>query len=315
MSRSRFTTFAVPAAIAALALVACSSGGDGGSGATSDTASPTTGSEATDAEEADDPITIGVIGASDTQWDVFASKAAEEGIDVEIVDFTDYQIPNQALADGELDLNQFQHLQFLANFNVNTGNDLQPIGATAVYPLNLYSVEYEDLADIPDGAQIAVPNDSTNLARALLNLQQAGLITLRDGGNSFATEIDIVAEESRVTVTPVDAAQTAVALTSGSVAAAVINNDFVGKAGLTADDIVYADDPSGDAAKPYINVFAARAADAADPTYLKLIEIWHSAEVEAAATEDSGGLAIFTTNSAQELQEILAEIEQNAPTS
>lgn len=260
-------------------------------------------------------IRIGVIGASDTQWDVFTQKAEEEGIDVEIVNFTDYQIPNQALADGELELNQFQHLQFLANFNLKTGNDLQPIGATAVYPLNLYSTEYDDVADIPDGAQIAVPNDATNLARALLNLQQAGLITLRDGGTSFSAAADVIADESRVTVTPVDAAQTAAALTSGSVAAAIINNDFVGKAGLTDDDIVYADDPSGDAAKPYINVFAARAEDSGNETYLKLVEIWHDPEVEAAATEDSGGLAIFKNNEAGELQDILADIQANAPTS
>ncbi|WP_313558446.1 MetQ/NlpA family ABC transporter substrate-binding protein [Miniimonas arenae] len=231
------------------------------------------------------------------------------------MNFTDYQIPNQALADGELELNQFQHLQFLANFNLKTGNDLQPIGATAVYPLNLYSTEYDDVADIPDGAQIAVPNDATNLARALLNLQQAGLITLRDGGTSFSAAADVIADESRVTVTPVDAAQTAAALTSGSVAAAIINNDFVGKAGLTDDDIVYADDPSGDAAKPYINVFAARAEDSGNETYLKLVEIWHDPEVEAAATEDSGGLAIFKNNEAGELQDILADIQANAPTS
>lgn len=290
----------VTAAVAALAMAACAAPGSGGSD-----------SDATDGGT----IRIGVIGASDTQWDVFTQKAEEEGIDVEIVNFTDYQIPNQALADGELELNQFQHLQFLANFNLKTGNDLQPIGATAVYPLNLYSTEYDDVADIPDGAQIAVPNDATNLARALLNLQQAGLITLRDGGTSFSAEADVIADESRVTVTPVDAAQTAAALTSGSVAAAIINNDFVGKAGLTDDDIVYADDPSGDAAKPYINVFAARAEDKDNETYLKLVEIWHDPEVEAAATEDSGGLAIFTNNEAGELQDILADIQANAPTS
>ncbi|WP_108717571.1 MetQ/NlpA family ABC transporter substrate-binding protein [Miniimonas sp. S16] len=290
----------VTAAVAALAMAACAAPGSGGSD-----------SDATDGGT----IRIGVIGASDTQWDVFTQKAEEEGIDVEIVNFTDYQIPNQALADGELELNQFQHLQFLANFNLKTGNDLQPIGATAVYPLNLYSTEYDDVADIPDGAQIAVPNEATNLARALLNLQQAGLITLRDGGTSFSAAADVIADESRVTVTPVDAAQTAAALTSGSVAAAIINNDFVGKAGLTDDDIVYADDPSGDAAKPYINVFAARAEDSGNETYLKLVEIWHDPEVEAAATEDSGGLAIFKNNEAGELQDILADIQANAPTS
>lgn len=303
MSTSRLRKLLVPAAIAALTLTACSGGTADGQG------------DASSESGSGEVVKIGVVGAADSQWEVFTETAAAEGIEVEIVDFADYQIPNQALADGELDLNQFQHLQFLANFNVNTGNDLQPIGATAIYPLNLYSKEYTDLADLPEGAQVAVPNDATNLARALLNLQQAGLITLRDGGNSFSAEADILTDSSKVSVIAVDAAQTAVALASGSVAAAVINNDFVDDAGLTQDNVIYADDPSGDAAKPYINIFAARAEDVDNPTYLKLVEIWHRSEVADAVTVDSGGLAIFKDNPTSELQEILAEIQQNAPTS
>ncbi|ROR93351.1 D-methionine transport system substrate-binding protein [Salana multivorans] len=298
MTSRRLVKLLAPATIVALLMTACAGDGKDGS----------------DGASGGDTIRIGVVGAADSQWTVFKEKAAAEGLQVEIVDFSDYQVPNRALADGELDLNQFQHLQFLADFNVNTGSDLQPIGATAVYPLNLYSLEYASVEEIPDGATIAVPNDATNLARALLNLQQAGLIELADGGNSFSTEADVL-PGSRVEVVPVDAAQTATNLQGGSVQAAVINNDFVSKAGLTDDDIVYPDDPTGDAIKPYINIFVARAEDKDDADYLKLVEIWHDPEVEAAVTEDSGGLAIFVDTPAAELQQILADIEANAPAS
>ena len=298
MTSRRLVKLLAPATIVALLMTACAGDGKDGS----------------DGASGGDTIRIGVVGAADSQWTVFMEKAAAEGLQVEIVDFSDYQVPNRALADGELDLNQFQHLQFLADFNVNTGSDLQPIGATAVYPLNLYSLEYASVEEIPDGATIAVPNDATNLARALLNLQQAGLIELADGGNSFSTEADVL-PGSRVEVVPVDAAQTATNLQGGSVQAAVINNDFVSKAGLTDDDIVYPDDPTGDAIKPYINIFVARAEDKDDADYLKLVEIWHDPEVEAAVTEDSGGLAIFVDTPAAELQQILADIEANAPAS
>lgn len=300
MSR-RLALALVPAVAVTLAMSACSSSG---SSTDADSASAEAGADGT-------TVKIGVVGAADEQWQVFADAAAKAGIDVDVVNFSDYQVPNRALADGEIDLNQFQHLQFLANSNIASGNDLQPIGATAVYPLNVYSIEYTDVAEIPDGAEVAVPNDATNLARALLTLQAAGLIELRDGGDSFSAAADVL-PSSRVKVTPVDAAQTATALAQGSVAAAVVNNDFVAKGGLSEENIVFADDPSGESAQPYYNVWVSRAEDADNPTYLELVEIWHSPEVEEAATRDSGGLAIFVDAPAAKLQDILATITSNA---
>ncbi len=260
----------------------------------------------------DDVVVIGVMGAADSQWEVFADQANEAGIEVEIKDFSNYQLLNPGLTEGELDLNQFQHLQFLADYNDNTGEDLVPIGATAVYPLNVYSTEFTSVDDIPEGSSVAVPNDATNLARALLNLQDAGLITLRDGGNSFSTEADVL-PESKVTVTAVDAAQTAIALTSGSVQAAVINNDFVADANLTTENVVFADEATGPEAEPYINIFAAAPDEKDNETFLKLVEVWHSPEVQEAVTADSGGLAIFNTTSAADLQQILADIQSARP--
>ena len=130
---------------------------------------------------------IGVVGKGDAQWAAFEEAAADEGITVELVDFADYAQPNPATTEGELDLNQFQHIVYLADYNVSAGEDLTPIGATAIYPLGLYSQKYDSVEDIPEGETVAVPNDASNQARGLLVLQSAGLIELKSGGTIFCT--------------------------------------------------------------------------------------------------------------------------------
>ncbi|GII97810.1 D-methionine transport system substrate-binding protein [Sediminihabitans luteus] len=289
----RTLTWTAIAATAALTLTACGSDAEAGFSAGT----------------ADDPIVIGVVKSSDQYWTDFTDAAADAGLTVEIKNFSDYTVLNQALAEGELDLNQFQHLQFLAGYNTDAGEDLTPVGATAVYPLALYSTAHASLDEIPDGGQVAIPNDPTNQARALLVLQEAGLITLAGGGTAFSTPADIDADASKVTVTPVNAAQTALALQD--VDASIVNNDYVGDAGLTEDDALFSDDPDSDAAKPYINVWVARADDADDPDVAKLVEIFHTEKVEQGVLEASGGTGVIKDNPASELQEILAQIESD----
>jgi D-methionine transport system substrate-binding protein len=259
-----------------------------------------------------EPIKIGVVGAADDYWKVFTDLAAEEGIEVELINFTDYTQPNPALSQGQLDLNQFQHLQYLAAYNVGNGDELTPIGATAIYPLGLYSTEHSSLEEIPEGGEVAIPNDETNQARALLVLQDAGLLTLEGGGDSTSLPSDIIEEESRVSVTPVGAEQTAVAL--NSVDASIINNDFVTDAGLDPSDALYQDQADSPGARPYINIWASRAADQDNETFQRLIELYHTDEVQEAASHASGGTAVFVDNPAAELQEILDEIETNLAT-
>jgi D-methionine transport system substrate-binding protein len=258
----------------------------------------------------DEPVRIGVVNTGDAYWDTFTDLAQKEGIAVELVNFSDYQLPNQGLTDGDLDLNQFQHLQFLAGYNTASGQDLTPIAATAVYPLGLYSQSHDSVEDIPEGGEIAIPNDDTNQARALLVLQEAGLVALRDGGSAFSTPADVLEDESRVSVTPVDAAQTALALQD--VDASIINNDFVGDADLTSDDAIFSDDPDSAAAAPYINVWTARADDADNEVFQQLVELYHSPAVEKGVLEASGDTGVIKDNSAAELQEILAGIEADA---
>ncbi|NTW39629.1 MAG: methionine ABC transporter substrate-binding protein [Cellulomonadaceae bacterium] len=281
------------------ALTACS-------GSSSD-ADATAGSSAS-AGTADDPITIGVADKSQEYWRTFEGLAADAGLTVELVNFTDYTQPNPILSSGDLDLNQFQHLLYLANYNVSADDDLVPIGSTAIYQLGLYTTKgYAAPADIPDGAEIAIPNDVVNQARALLVLQSAGLITLADGGNAFSTPAEIVADESRVTVVPVDANQTAVQV--NALDGAVINNNFANDAGIDPTTAIYSDLEDTTTARPYLNIWVARAEDADNPVYAQIVEIYQSAEVLDQLEEENGGTAVTEVVPAAELQDDLAGIE------
>jgi len=278
-----------------LGLAACSSDETSPSGTPGGSAAPAT-------------VRIGVVGSQDDQWPIFEKKAEEAGIDVEIVNFTDYALPNPALSQGQLELNQFQHIQYLADYNVNADDDLVAIGATAIYPLALYSKKHASVADIPEGGEIAIPNDQTNLNRALFVLQSAGLLELKDGGTLTSTELDVL-PTSKVKVTPVSAEQTALSL--DSLDGAVVNNDFVLDAGLDPQAALAQDDPASPAAQPYINIWTARAEDKDNATYLKLVEIFQDPEVTDALQAQSKGTAVLRTDDAASLATILKTTEDN----
>ncbi|QAY73402.1 methionine ABC transporter substrate-binding protein [Agromyces protaetiae] len=261
-----------------------------------------------DAGASGDSIRIGVVGKGDPQWAAFEAAAEEEGIDIEIVDFSDYAQPNPATTEGELDLNQFQHIVYLADYNVSAGEDLTPIGSTAIYPLGLYSTKYDSVKDIPAGETVAVPNDASNQARGLLVLQSAGLITLKSGGTIFSDLADIDEAKSKVKVTALEASLTPTSLPD--LAAAIINNDFVQDAGLTFEDAIAQDDPTDPNALPYVNIFATRAEDANNETYKKLVEIFQTnPDVQAGLIEASGGTGVPVQIPAKELQSSLAKVE------
>ncbi len=259
---------------------------------------------------ADDVVKIGVVGASDPYWADYKEAAAEEGIEVEIVDFADYAQPNPALSEGELDLNQFQHIVYLADYNVSSKQDLVPIGATAIYPLGLYSTKVDSIEDIKKGDTVAVPNDASNLARALLVLQSSDLIVLKDGGSIFSTLDDIDTGKSKVKVKALEASLTPTSLPD--VAAAIINNDFVEKAGLKFEDALAKDDPSDPNALPYVNIFASRAEDKDNKTYKKLVEIYQeSEEVQEGVLEISGGAAELVKTPVSDLTKSLETVEKD----
>ena len=255
-------------------------------------------------------VKIGVVGKGDPQWAAFEEAAADEGITIEIVDFADYAQPNPATTEGELDLNQFQHIVYLADYNVSAGEDLTPIGSTAIYPLGLYSQKYDSVEDIPEGETVAVPNDASNQARGLLVLQSAGLIELKSGGTIFSDLADIDEAKSKVKVTALEASLTPTSLPD--LAAAIINNDFVEDAGLSFEDAIAQDDPSDPNALPYVNIFATRAADKDNETYAKLVEIFQTdADVQAGLLESSGNTAVALKTPVADLEESLAKVESD----
>lgn len=293
-------------AIAVVAIVAGATANRSPASGTSGTSS-TTGPITQGKGSPSDPVKIGVVGLSDPYWAVYKAAAAAAGISIDLVDFTDYAQPNPALTQGDLDLNQFQHIIYLAQYNKSSGQNLTPIGSTAIYPLALYSTKYKSVKDIPDGATVSIPNDASNLARGLLVLQTAGLVALKDGGSPFSTLADIL-PSSRVKVTTLEAALTPTSLPD--VAAAIINNDFVADAGLSFTDALAADDPSSATAQPYINIFAARAKDKNNPVYQRLVELFQNTKsVTDGLVQTSGGTAVLVKTPVADLEKLLATVE------
>ena len=251
-------------------------------------------------------VTVGTTNGADPQWTILAELLLEEGIVLETVNFTEYPLPNPALAAGETDLNSFQHLDYLSNHNVATGDNLQPIGSTVIVPLPLYSEKWDSVEEFPEGAEIAIPNDPSNQGRALFVLEAAGLLELT-GNPTVPTPADIDAATSTVVVTPVEASQTVAALQS--VDGAIINGNFARDAGIDTSTALFSVDPNDARSWPYLNVFAVRAEDVDNPIYLKIAELYHSAVVTDEVVEASGGTAVVIDLPGEELRERLAAIE------
>jgi D-methionine transport system substrate-binding protein len=248
------------------------------------------------------------VGASGPQFTVLKANAEAEGIYIDFVDFTDYTQPNPATSSGELDLNQFQHVIYLAGYNVESGSDLVPIGTTAIYPLALYSKKYTDVASIPEGAEVTVPNDVTNQARALNVLASAGLVKLKEGTPSlYATPDDIDTDASKVKVTPVAAEQTGRSLDDPGIAGAIINNDYVADSGLDPNTAIAQDDPNSDAALPFVNIWVTRSADQDHPVYTEIVRLAQQDDFGQALRDNSGGTGVVLNIDKAKLAEVLAD--------
>ena len=265
---------------------------------------------ASDKGGSSNPVKIGVVGASNQQFIVLANEAKAEGIYLDFQDFTDYTQPNPALAANELDLNQFQHIVYLAKYNNDQKQNLVPIGSTAIYPLGLYSRQYTAVSQIPAGATVAVPDDQTNQARGLAVLQSAGLITLKPGTPSLFSEVsDVDTSASKVKVTAISADQTARSLDDPNIAAAIINNDYISDTGLSAKDAIAQDDPSSDGAAPYINIWVSRDEDKDLPLFAEIVRLAHSEDWNQALLTNSDGTGVLVNETPARLQQVLADVE------
>ncbi|MCR5393211.1 MAG: ABC transporter substrate-binding protein [Olsenella sp.] len=180
-----------------------------------------------------------------------APKLKEQGIDLQTKEYTDYIIPNQVTSSGEVDANYFQHINYLNNYNEENGTDLVGVAAIHYEPFGIYAGKSSDLANIADGAQIAVPNDPTNEGRALLLLQQENLITLKDPDNLEATPVDIAENPHNLQFVEVEAA--AVPRQLQDVDFAVINGNYAIEAGFHVKDAVAVESKDGKAVEQYAN--------------------------------------------------------------
>lgn len=248
----------------------------------------------------DDVVTIGVVGTNSTH-EALKEVAAENGVTVEYVSFSDYQQPNPAVSSGEIDMNWFQHPAFLADYNNNAGDSITPVGSTSIYPLGLYSSTYTSLDQFQKGDTVAIPNDSINMARGLLVLEEAGLVEFTSD-TTAPTEFDIDQEKSTVQVTPVSAEQTVLAM--DSVEGSIVNNDFLADAGLDADDALFQDGADSEGARAYVNIFATQEEWADNETLQQVASFYHEPSVLEAEAQETDGTAVPLQLGQDELEQI-----------
>ena len=222
-----------------------------------------------------------VVGASPSPHAEILKAAqpllAEKGITLEIKEFTDYVQPNLALNTGDLDANYFQHQPYLDQFNADNDMDLVALGAVHYEPMGIFAGNSSDLAALPDGAKVGVPNDATNEARALLLLESNGLIKLKEDAGVAVTKLDIVENPHNLEIVEMEAAQLPLSL--GSLDIAVINGNYALSGGLSISDALAIEEADSLAAETYQNVVAVRNGDETRPELQTLIEVLNSQEI------------------------------------
>ncbi|MBK0348036.1 MetQ/NlpA family ABC transporter substrate-binding protein [Aerococcaceae bacterium zg-ZJ1578] len=234
-------------------------------------------------------VTVGLVsGPAEDVWKVVSEKAAKDGIEIEVVLFTDYNQPNEALQNGSIDLNAFQHVAFLNNWNDSNKGDLTPLGFTFVSPFGIYSNKVASLDELQDGATIAIPNDPTNGGRAILALQLAGIIEVDQSKGVLVTPNDITSNPKNLKFEELDAAQLAAVLPD--VDAAAINTNFATDAGLKLSDAIFVDADYPDKLnEAYKNVIAAKKENAENPLFKKIVEYYQTEEVAQALFDTTNG--------------------------
>ena len=218
---------------------------------------------------------------------------AEQGITLEIVVLEDSITPNTGVIEGSLDANYFQHVPYLEQFNKENGSDLVSVGAVHYEPFGIYAGKTKDLKDLPDGAIVAVPNNVTNEARALLLLDQEGIIKLKDDAGINATVEDIVENPKNIQFKELAPEQLVAALPDVDVA--VINGNYAIEGGLHVSQALAVEANDGLAAQTYGNIIATSADKANDPAIAKLVEVLQGPEVSAyiKATYDGAVVPLF----------------------
>ena len=283
------------ALVLCLGLAACG----GGTSTDTDTNADTSSDADTngDATANGETITLTVGATPNPHAEILAQvkdDLAAEGIDLVVKEYSDYVVPNTAVEEGDLDANYFQHTPYMEKFNEENGTHLVSVGAVHYEPFGIYPGKSDDLANIADGATIAVPNDTTNEARALQLLAAQGLITVRDGAGLTATVNDITDNPHNLQIKEIEAAQ--LPRTVQDVDFAVINGNYAMEAGFSVGkDALATEDASSEAAQTYANVLVVKEGRENDPAIQALYAALTSDKVKdyINSTYDGAVVPIF----------------------
>ncbi|MFB7303830.1 MetQ/NlpA family ABC transporter substrate-binding protein [Heyndrickxia sporothermodurans] len=233
-------------------------------------------------------VKVGTSSAEVPTWNLVKKLAKDKGINIQIVKFDDYVQPNLALDSGEIDINAFQTVVYFDSFKKDRKLDLSAIGTTSIWPMGMYSKKIKDINEIKNGDQIIIPKDPTNLGRALLLMQKAGLIKLKDGFTGAGGVENVVDNPKNLKITPVDAGQTARGLDDAT--ASIINCDMAINAGLNpSKDPIFGEDASN---KAYVNIIAAQTKRKNDKTLQQIVDIYHDDEVTSFIKDHFKGAAV-----------------------
>ena len=225
-------------------------------------------------------ITVGASPAPHAEiLEVAKDVLAEQGYTLKIVEYNDYIVPNEAVESGENDANYFQHITYLNNFNKENGTHLVSVAAIHYEPFGIYAGKCTNLADLPDGAQIGIPNDPTNGGRALLLLQEQGLIKLADNVGLEPTKLDIVDNPHNYQIEEIEAAQLPRSLSSLDIA--VINGNYAIEGGLKVNEALAVESSQGAAAEAYANIVAVKEGNEDNEAIQALVAALQSDEVKA----------------------------------
>lgn len=307
MKKKNLGTIALAAALACAALAGCSGNSqeqttaastEGTEAAGEETEAAGAESEVSEAESAAsgelETLVVGATAAPHAEiLEVVKPILAEQGYDLQIQEFTDYVLPNRALEEGELDANYFQHIQYLESYNEQNGTDLVGAGEIHYEPFGIYAGKTTDLSQLPDGATVFVPNDITNEARALLLLQDQGLLTLKEGAGLEATPNDIEENPKNLEIVEMEAAM--IPRTMDDCDIAIINGNYALEAGLNVSEALAAETSDSLAAQTYANVVAVRSGDENSEKIQALVQALCSDEVKEFidATYNGAVVALF----------------------
>lgn len=243
-----------------------------------------------DSGDTDENVTIKIGATSVPHAELLAlveDDLAEEGINLEVEEFSEYTIINQALVDGDLDANYFQTQPYLDTYNEDHGTDLVSVGGVHLEPMRIYSETLTDISELPDGATISIPNDASNEGRALLLLEDLGLITVDESVGLYATPKDVIDNPKNLEFLEIDSYMLPRNLEE--VDAAIINTNVALEAGLGTDKSIAVEESEG---SPYANIVVTTADRADDPDILAVVDALQSEEVETYINETYDGAVV-----------------------